>query len=1136
MIAKGTQHNNGVKLAQYMITGKPGEQAELWELRGFAAENIKDAFRDVQIMAEGTKCEQPFFHVQVRNPTGEELTRDQWRRVADRIESKLGLKGQPRAIAFHIEDASGHEHMHIAWSRIDEETMTAKHMPFFKERLKEVSRELEIKFGLTQVTSEREGPIKFAPTRDEEEQARRLGLGKEEVRNAIRDCYDRSDCGVAFQVALEEQGLILAQGDQRGIVVIDQAGGIHSLSKRILDVSAAKIKGRLSDLTREELPTVESARAFLSGLEQDPLERLKQELAEVNHLLGDAAREQDRQALFGELAALDDLILSHVSRPEQAQKPAPVWDRDRDDIDWQEAVINAAIAKEEAGRQFPEPRARQKGAGGSREKEREQRDPQKSSAPELGKVQGEIRLAYGLTYSAQGFANALEDRGFILARVTPDDIEKDKARIKEQAAVRSAPHAWMEHEGGYSALSPELQASASRSYEAWDEEKRRRYTIGDYVSYAQDKWREDGQRSILEQAKGNLVVVNAYGNTYLLTERNTGDDRATLAEYLKGIDRASLLSVTEAQEAMQDYQQHRRDEGQHKQELWQQKQELWAQEQDRRAKRPLNDNAAEIRLAYSLSQSAQGFVENLGERGFSVARVTEEEADRSHRVTAFAKELGRFAPEFRPGEYVAINQRGHVYGLDVRTTGDERADVEKFMATLNPLHFNRMDSVQNKIAAEHRASEEQRREKERILAATGPLKEEVADIRLAYALSQSPDGFARNLDECGLKVACATKDEAERSHNNAAFAKEIGRFAPEYREGEYVAISERGHVYSLNRRSTGDSRDDVQAFMRTSDGTKIHGIEETRQVIAAYKRAVPGRELFPTVPDVGGLAIRLPSHTQPLTAWQQFGRAAYEETKREGAPDHVQGTVAEIWTAYTRSDNARAFVAALQEKDIAIALVTREDVAQSEIDHAYATDIKPAPTPKLREGDYVAVTDEGHVYNLNKRTTGESAERVQKFMAPLDRKEFQGVYAALNSVQERGALLDIERQAFRDLSAGALKQPKDAQPAKRPGQTIRSSDRSLENLFSLTGTSGNTVARSVGKTLDVAATAFESLFQLTPEQIHEGEKSALRREAEAESSVEHARHVAEVSEQRRQQENESAAARQRDREERGRER
>lgn len=66
MISKGTTHNNGVRLAAYMTTGKDGERSDLWQLRGFEATNIKDAFREVQIMAAGTRCRQPFFHVQVR--------------------------------------------------------------------------------------------------------------------------------------------------------------------------------------------------------------------------------------------------------------------------------------------------------------------------------------------------------------------------------------------------------------------------------------------------------------------------------------------------------------------------------------------------------------------------------------------------------------------------------------------------------------------------------------------------------------------------------------------------------------------------------------------------------------------------------------------------------------------------------------------------------------------------------------------------------------------------------------------------------------------------------------------------------------------------------------------------------------
>lgn len=310
MISKGTTHNNGVRLAKYMTTGKPGERAELWQLRGFEATGIRDAFRDVQIMAKAGKCQQPFFHVQVRNRDGEQLTREQWEHTADRIEKMLGLGGQPRAIAFHTFE-NGDSHMHVAWSRIREDDLTAIPLPFFKRRLKKLSRELELEFALEPVTNRRHDNIQFAPTRAEQEQARRLGLDIHEIRNTIRSCYERSDCGASFQAALEHEGLILARGEKRDFIVVDHAGGIHAVGKRILDVSAAGIRERLSDLSRENLPTVELARASLD-------ER--------------------------------DLV-----KPGRGERDSQSWDRDRAERDWMDAVINASIAKEKGERRF-EPR------------------------------------------------------------------------------------------------------------------------------------------------------------------------------------------------------------------------------------------------------------------------------------------------------------------------------------------------------------------------------------------------------------------------------------------------------------------------------------------------------------------------------------------------------------------------------------------------------------------------------------------------------------------------------------------------------------------------------------------------------------------------------------------------------------
>jgi Relaxase/Mobilisation nuclease domain len=268
MIAKGNLHANGGKLAAYMTTAKDGERVELAELRGCVADNIFDAFNDVEIQAEATRCEKPFFHAYVRCPAHEHLTKDQWMEAADRFEQGLGFSGQPRAVAFHYK-ADGWTHMHIAWSRIDLETMKAIDPGLYKNKLKAISRELEVKFGLTIVRNERDPEQKTrAPSRNEFEQSRRLDTDLIAIRETIRDCWDRSDNGRAFEAALEEKGLILARGDRRDFVIVDHEGGIQSLSKRITGATAAQTRTRMADVDRDQLLSIREARAALREARQ----------------------------------------------------------------------------------------------------------------------------------------------------------------------------------------------------------------------------------------------------------------------------------------------------------------------------------------------------------------------------------------------------------------------------------------------------------------------------------------------------------------------------------------------------------------------------------------------------------------------------------------------------------------------------------------------------------------------------------------------------------------------------------------------------------------------------------------------------------------------------------------------------
>ena len=262
MIAKGNLHAHGPKLAAYLVTGKPGERAELALMEGFAASDLRDAFRDVEIMAAGTNAKAPFFHLYTRFPRGEIQDTPESRalclEIARRQVKALGYGGQPYAVSFQTDRKSGELHMHIGISRIARSTdgqLFAIDPGLYKNRLKELSRSLEKEFALKEISSERKpGNRARAAKQNEFEESRRLKTNIDAIRNAILERFEQSDSGRAFNPAMQAQGYELTNGDRRNcFVVIDQAGGYHALNKALTGKTLAEIEARLSDLDRSLL-------------------------------------------------------------------------------------------------------------------------------------------------------------------------------------------------------------------------------------------------------------------------------------------------------------------------------------------------------------------------------------------------------------------------------------------------------------------------------------------------------------------------------------------------------------------------------------------------------------------------------------------------------------------------------------------------------------------------------------------------------------------------------------------------------------------------------------------------------------------------------------------------------------------
>lgn len=246
MIFQASQRSGGQNLATHLMRTDENEHVRVHEVRGFVGESVHDAFKEAEGISRATKCKQYLFSVSMNPPGAEKVSDADFEDTADRIEKKLGLVGQPRVMVFHTKE--GRSHAHVVWSRIDTETMTARTLPFTKNKLMEVSRELYLEKGWTMPEGmQKQGardPQKFS--RAEWEQAKRLGQDPRWISQIAQSAWKASDNGRAFQHGLEERGFYLAKGEKRGFVVVDSLGGVHSLP-RVLGMKTKEVRERLGE-------------------------------------------------------------------------------------------------------------------------------------------------------------------------------------------------------------------------------------------------------------------------------------------------------------------------------------------------------------------------------------------------------------------------------------------------------------------------------------------------------------------------------------------------------------------------------------------------------------------------------------------------------------------------------------------------------------------------------------------------------------------------------------------------------------------------------------------------------------------------------------------------------------------------
>ncbi|WP_375552549.1 relaxase/mobilization nuclease domain-containing protein [Rhodophyticola porphyridii] len=293
MILKAKERGGGAQLARYLLSMRDNDHVELHEVRGFVGDDLLSAFREVDAIAKGTRCENYLFSASLNPPGGETVTTADFENAADEMERKLGLDSQPRAIVFHEKD--GRRHAHVVWSRIDAEHMRAINLPHYKIRLRDVSRELFRAHGWEMPKGLRDwrerDPLGY--TREEWQQARRVGLDPKQLKALFQECWNRSDTGTAFAQALKERGFMLARGDRRGFVAVDYRGEVYAVGRQA-GVKTKEVAARLGD--PEAYPPIDEARNWIAARMSERIQGFIRQ-AELEAGQGRKALEAERSEL-----------------------------------------------------------------------------------------------------------------------------------------------------------------------------------------------------------------------------------------------------------------------------------------------------------------------------------------------------------------------------------------------------------------------------------------------------------------------------------------------------------------------------------------------------------------------------------------------------------------------------------------------------------------------------------------------------------------------------------------------------------------------------------------------------------------------------------------------------------------------
>ncbi|WP_417832351.1 LPD7 domain-containing protein [Terasakiella sp.] len=268
---RGTSWADIEELCQHLLNVESNEEVEVNGVRHCLNHSLQGSLKEMRFLSLGSRSKKSVYHSSISAPRdeAERLSDKQWLDAVDVLENEMGFQGHQRAIVFHKKN--GRKHAHVIWGMVNPSTLKAASTSWNYVKHERAARKIEQRFNLKKVQGvhvQSDGKSRPRSTFDfqDVQSSERTGQDLKANIQMIAQAWEQSQNGQSFKDCLATHNLTLSQG-QRGFIVVDGGGNCHSIARR-LKLKKRDVEHKLSDISLNDLPTVEEVKSNLEKFRQ----------------------------------------------------------------------------------------------------------------------------------------------------------------------------------------------------------------------------------------------------------------------------------------------------------------------------------------------------------------------------------------------------------------------------------------------------------------------------------------------------------------------------------------------------------------------------------------------------------------------------------------------------------------------------------------------------------------------------------------------------------------------------------------------------------------------------------------------------------------------------------------------------